>query len=187
MSIISNTVLAFSMSADAFAAALGKGVVLRKPKLSQAMRIGFIFGSIETLTPIIGWLLGSLANRFVASVDHWIAFTILATIGGKMLYEGFHVEQAEQRASHKLHTLIITAIGTSIDSMAVGVTLALININIWLVAAMIGSATMLMATIGIMAGHYIGLKAGKMAEIAGGLCLIAIGSKILLEHLGFLA
>ncbi len=183
MSIVSNTILAFSMSADAFAAAVSKGVVLRKPKLTEAMRIGFIFGSIETLTPIIGWLIGSVASRFVESIDHWIAFIILAVIGGKMIYEGFQTEHKERRESHKLHVLILTAIGTSIDAMAVGVTLALLDANILMISAMIGMATFIMATIGIMAGHYIGTKAGKTAEILGGLCLIAIGSKILFEHL----
>jgi len=186
MSIISNTILAFSMSADAFAAAVSKGVVLRKPKFTEAMRIGFIFGSIETITPIIGWLIGIVASRFIESVDHWVAFTILSVIGGKMIYDGFQKEHKEPRQSHKLHVLIFTAIGTSIDAMAVGVTLALIDANIWVVATMIGVATFLMATIGIMVGHYIGTKAGKAAEILGGLCLIAIGSKILCEHLGFI-
>lgn len=184
MSIISNTVLAFSMSADAFAAAVSKGVVLRKPKLTEAMRIGFIFGSIETITPIIGWLVGLVAGRFIESIDHWVAFFILVIIGGKMLYQGFQHEEKERRESHKLHVLILTAIGTSIDAMAVGVTLALIDANIWITAAMIGTATFLMATTGIMIGHYIGTKAGKAAEILGGVCLIAIGNKILLEHLG---
>lgn len=184
MSVASNTVLAFSMSADAFAAAISKGVGLQKPKLRYALRVGLIFGGVETLTPIIGWLLGLVASRFIAEVDHWVAFTILAFIGGRMIHEGFSSRHTEEkREAHKLHLLILTAIGTSIDSMAVGVTLALIDANIWLMSLMIGAATCLMATIGIMTGHYIGNKAGKLAEVAGGLCLIAIGSKILFDHL----
>lgn len=183
MSIISNTILAFSMSADAFAAAVGKGVALRKPKLTEAMRIGLIFGGIETLTPLIGWAAGRVASRAIEAVDHWLAFTILAAIGAKMIYEGLQQEDAPPRASHALPVLILTAIGTSIDSMAVGVTLALINVNIWLMATMIGTATFLMASIGIMTGHYIGTKAGKAAEILGGFCLIAIGAVIVCEHL----
>jgi manganese efflux pump family protein len=183
MSIVSNTIIAFSMSADAFAASIVKGVALQKPKLSHAMRIGLVFGGVETLTPIIGWMLGILASDIISSVDHWVAFTILSIIGGKMIHEGFHNEEAESKESHKLSILILTAIGTSIDSMAVGATLALLNANIWLMAAMIGTATFIMATIGIMTGHYIGTKAGKVAEILGGLCLIGIGTKILIEHL----
>lgn len=183
MSIISNTIIALSMSADALAASISKGVVLRKPKLTYAMRIGLIFGSIETLTPIIGWLLGIMASELIASVDHWVAFGILGVIGGKMIYEGFHNEEKERKDSHKLSLLVLTAMGTSIDAMAVGATLALLKVSIWVVAAMIGSATFVMATIGIMMGHYIGTKAGKIAEILGGACLIAIGAKILIEHL----
>lgn len=183
MSIVSNTIIAFSMSADAFAAAIGKGVALQKPKLSYAMRIGLVFGGVETLTPLIGWMLGLMASSFIASVDHWVAFTILSIIGGKMIYEGFHNEESQRKESHKLSILILTAIGTSIDAMAVGATLALLNVNIWIMAGMIGAATFIMATIGIMTGHYIGTKAGKIAEVLGGLCLIAIGTKILIEHL----
>lgn len=187
MSVISNTIIAFSMSADAFAAAISKGVALKKPKISYAMRIGLVFGGVETLTPIIGWLLGIMASSLIASVDHWVAFCLLSLIGGKMIYEGFHNEEAERKESHKLSILILTAIGTSIDAMAVGATLALLNVNIWIMAGMIGAATFLMATIGIMTGHYIGTKVGKIAEILGGLCLIAIGVKILLEHTGVIA
>jgi len=184
MSIISNTLLALSMSVDAFAVAISKGVVLRKPKLTYAMRIGMIFGLVETATPILGWCLGVVASQFIESIDHWIAFTILAAVGGKMVMEGLQKEPKEHRESHKIHVLIITAIGTSIDSMAVGVTLALMEANIWILSMMIGAATFAMTTIGIMAGHYIGTKAGKIAEILGGLYLIAMGTKILFEHLG---
>src|SRR4051812_42535968 len=109
MSIFSNTILAFSMSADAFAAAVGKGVVLRKPKLTEAMRIGLIFGIVETLTPIIGWLVGVMASSFIESIDHWVAFAILSAIGGKMIYEGLQKAHKERRESHKLHVLIFTA------------------------------------------------------------------------------
>lgn len=185
MSAISNTLIAFSMSADAFAAATSKGVALKKPKLGYAMRIGLIFGSVETLTPVIGWLLGLMASSFMASFDHWVAFTILSLIGGKMIYEGLHNEAGERKESHKISVLILTAIGTSIDAMAVGATLALLNISIWVMAAMIGAATFLMATIGIMTGHYIGTKAGKTAEVLGGLIMIAIGTKILADHTGY--
>ncbi len=186
MSVISNGLLAFSMSADAFAASVSKGVVLRKPKLTYAMRVGAIFGGIETLTPIIGWLIGLAASRFIEAIDHWVAFIILAVVGGKMIFEGFSNEHKEKKESHKLSVLIFTAIGTSIDAMAVGVTLALIDVNIIVMALMIGMATFVMSTIGIMTGHYIGTKAGKVAEILGGLCLVAIGTKILFEHLGVL-
>lgn len=172
------------MSADAFAAAICKGVALRKPKITYALRIGLIFGTVEAITPIVGWLLGFVASKYIIAIDHWVAFIILSLIGGKMIYESFSNECHEQKESHKLSILILTAIGTSIDAMAVGVTLALLDINIILMALMIGFATFIMATIGIMTGHYIGTKAGKIVEFLGGLCLISIGSFILAEHIG---
>lgn len=184
MSLISNTVLAFSMSADAFAASVGKGASLRKPTLRDAARIGCVFGIVETLTPVIGWLLGLAASRVVASVDHWLAFGILGIIGGKMIWEGISGEKEEAPASSTVcRVTVLTAIGTSIDAMAVGATLAFLDSGIWLTAAMIGTATFLMTTTGVMAGHYIGRKGGKAAEILGGICLIAIGAMILHEHL----
>jgi putative Mn2+ efflux pump MntP len=187
MSFVSNSLLAVSMSTDAFAAALGKGVAMRKPRFVEAMRIGAIFGVIETITPIIGWLIGLAASSFITSIDHWIAFTILSLVGGKMIFESFQREEIERRETHKLGVLILTAIGTSIDAMAVGATLAFIDMNIWIAASMIGIATFVMATTGIMAGHYLGLKAGKIAEALGGVCIISIGIMILIEHLSGLA
>lgn len=183
MTIASNLLLAFSMSADAFAAALSKGVSMPKPRLRHAMRIGMIFGAVETITPLLGWLLGRAASNVIASVDHWVAFGILSLIGCKMLYESVQKEREETKKTHSLRLLIFTAIGTSIDAMAVGATLAFIDANIVLVAAMIGCATFLMVTLGIMTGHYIGTKAGRYAEALGGVCLIAIGTSILMQHL----
>lgn len=183
MSVLSNTILAFSMSADAFAAAVSKGVSLRRPKLRQAMRIGLIFGGVEMLTPLAGWCAGRLASSFIAAVDHWVAFGLLALVGGKMMHEGFSADEPTRKDMHNLGLLIVTAIGTSIDAMAVGATLALLDVNILAVAAMIGGATFTMVTIGIMTGHYIGTRAGKAAEVLGGICLITIGIIILVEHL----
>lgn len=182
MSLVSNTLLSFSLSADAFAAAICKGASLKKPGLLKAMRIGLLFGVVEAVTPIIGWIIGLAASKAIEAVDHWVAFAILAFIGGKMVLEGFTNHCEVKKESHTFSRLLLTAIGTSIDSMAVGVTLALTGMNIWIAAAMIGTATFIMATIGVMGGHYIGEKAGKTAEVLGGLCLIAIGVKILFEH-----
>lgn len=189
MSIASTTILAFSMSADAFAAAVGKGTALRKPRLVDAMRCGAVFGIVEAMTPVVGWLAGLAASRYIAQIDHWVAFTILSLLGVKLIYEALFPgeEEKEKPQRHGLGILLVTAIGTSLDAMAVGVTLAFLSINIWLTALAIGSATFLMATIGIMTGHYIGSKAGRWAEGFGGLGLIAIGTHILLTHLGYLA
>lgn len=191
MSFISTTFLALSMSADAFAASVASGVKIQKPRWRDAMRIGGIFGAVETATPLVGWLIGLAASGFIDKIDHWIAFLILGGIGIKMLHEGFendHTEDASARpAGMKLHRTILIAIGTSIDALAVGVTLAFLHVNIWISAAAIGAATFCMATVGIMTSHHIGLRAGKYAEIAGGVVLIVIGTHILLEHLGYIS
>ncbi len=187
MSIVSTTVLAFSMSADAFAASIGKGAALKRPRIAEALRIGAIFGVVEALTPLIGWCAGIVASQYITEIDHWVAFVILGAVGMKLIYEGFSKEDDEPKTEkHKLGLVILTAIGTSIDAMAVGVTLAFLPVNIWISAAAIGAATCLMVTIGIMTGHYIGNKAGKWAEVLGGVGLIAIGTTILCDHMGWM-
>lgn len=187
MSALSTTLLAFSMSADAFAVALGKGASIRKPRLRDALRTGIIFGCVEAITPILGWFAGVAASRYIAAFDHWVAFFILGGVGGKLLYESFAGDtetETEKPARHGAGLLVLTAIGTSIDALAVGVTLAFLPVNIWLTAASIGAATTLMVTLGIVLGHRIGTRFGRAAEALGGLTLIAIGSHILLTHLG---
>lgn len=188
MNALSTTALAFSMSADAFAVSLCKGAALKKPRFSDALRTGAIFGAVEGVTPLAGWLAGLAASRYVQAVDHWITFVILGLIGLKMIYECLfdHHEEKQKKERHGALVLAFTALATSIDALAVGVTLAFMQVNIWICAAAIGAATFLMVTIGIMTGHYVGLKAGRYAEGLGGLCLIAIGTIILLEHLGYI-
>lgn len=185
MALLPILFIAFSMSTDAFAAALGKGAALDKPKWSEALRTGLIFGGIETLTPVIGWALGRAASGYIAAVDHWIAFGLLLTIGGKMIWDSFQRDETDAKPQrHALGVLVLTAIGTSIDALAIGVTLALIGANIIVNALAIGAATFTMTTIGVMAGRFLGARFGKHAELVGGLILIGIGSHILLQHLG---
>jgi putative Mn2+ efflux pump MntP len=186
MSALSHAAIALSMSADAFAVSVSKGAVHR-PCWRQALRTGAIFGTVEAITPLIGWALGLAASRHIQEIDHWVAFVILAIVGGKLLYEGFSAEaEGEETAPRKpsIWMIIATAIGTSIDALAVGVSLAFMPLNIWMMALAIGSATFLMATIGMLTGHYIGKWAGKWAERLGGVTLIAIGTHILLSHTG---
>jgi putative Mn2+ efflux pump MntP len=191
MNITSIALLALAMSTDAFAAAIGKGAALQKPKLSEALRTGLIFGIIEALTPLIGWIIGKGASKYVAAWDHWIAFTLLLILGLHMIYEGMKVNEAvqekEKPTHHSFMVLATTAFATSIDAMAVGVGLAFINVNILATAAAIGFATFTMVTIGVMLGRMLGMMVGKRAEILGGLILIGIGSYILYEHLYGLA
>jgi manganese efflux pump family protein len=175
--------LALSMSTDAFAAAVGKGARLDRPGLGEALRTGLIFGSVEAVTPLIGWGLGKAASRFIAAYDHWIAFAILTLVGGKMIWDAARREPDEEKPkSHGLPVLVLTAIGTSIDALAVGVTLALIGANIIVNALAIGTTTFVLVTIGMLTGRFLGEKFGRYAEAAGGVVLILIGVAILAEH-----
>ncbi|MGE8655887.1 MAG: manganese efflux pump MntP [Achromobacter sp.] len=186
MNALSTLVLAFAMSTDAFAAAVGKGAALHKPRLSEALRTGVIFGVIEAITPVIGWALGSVAARYVQQWDHWIAFVMLCILGGMMIRNGLaadHNEAAPPVGRHSFWLLAATGFATSIDAMAVGVSLAFIDTNIVVTALAIGLTTMLMVTLGVMVGRLIGNVAGKRAEVLGGLALIGIGATILYEHL----
>lgn len=193
MTPVAIAILSLSMSADAFAAAIGRGAQHR-PTLPQALRSGLVFGVIEAITPLIGFALGVAAASFVAAIDHWIAFGLLGAVGGKMIWEALKPEdEAEEEAEAKkavsrgLVALVATAVGTSIDAGAVGVGLALLGENIWLIAACIGLTTFALATLGLLIGKAAGTRLGKIVELVGGVALIALGLKILLEHLGLLA
>lgn len=191
MSPVAIVILSLSMSADAFAAAIGRGAKHR-PTLPQALRSGLVFGVIEAITPLIGFALGVAAAAFVEAVDHWIAFGLLGAVGGKMIWEALKPEaeddaEATKAVSRGLIALVATAVGTSIDAGAVGVGLALLGENIWLIAASIGFTTFALATLGLLIGKAAGAQLGKIVELVGGVALIALGLKILLEHLGVLA
>jgi len=198
MSFISTSLLSISLSADAFAVSVGRGAALKGIRLTRALRTGAVFGLTEGTMPLIGWAAGHAASQFIQTIDHWIAFVILACVGLKMIKDGWCGEaccvalEEESKTPpaaltfHALVLLVLTAIGTSIDSLAVGVSLAFMDANIWLSAAAIGFSSFSFSTLGLMLGQYIGCKAGSRAEILGGLGLIAIGLKILLQHLGFL-
>jgi putative Mn2+ efflux pump MntP len=185
MNISATILLAFGMSMDAFAASIGKGATLHKPKFSEALRTGLIFGAIETLTPLIGWGLGMLASQLVLEWNHWIAFVLLVFLGGRMVIEGFRGnsdEDDEPQHRHGFWLLVTTAIATSLDAMAVGVGLAFLQVNIIATALAIGCATLIMSTLGMMVGRFIGPLLGKRAEILGGIVLIGIGAQILWAH-----
>jgi len=190
MNPVALLLLAFSMSTDAFSVAISKGAGLKNPRFTEALRMGVIFGTIEAITPIIGWLIGRSATSFidasfVEAWDHWIAFVILAGLGLHMLYAGLKPGDDEQEAPsrHSFVKLAIAAFGTSIDAMAIGVSLAFIEVNILLAAGMIGLATAIMVTIGVMLGKALGSLIGHKAEMFGGVMLIAIGGWILASHL----
>ena len=164
------------------AASIGKGATLHKPKFSEAVRTGLIFGAIETLTPLVGWGLGMLASQFILEWNHWIAFILLVFLGGRMIVEGFRGdsdEACEAPHRHGFWLLVTTAFATSLDAMAVGVGLAFLQVSIVTTALAIGCATFIMSTLGMMVGRFIGPLLGKRAEILGGIVLIGIGSELL--------
>ncbi len=187
MNFISTAALAMAMSTDAFAAAVGKGTALRKPRWSEALRTGAIFGVIEAITPLAGWALGLAAVNTLKAWDHWIAFVLLGALGIHMVVAALRNDEpaAEQDkpTRHSFARLAITGFATSIDAMAVGVGLAFLDVNIVPVAAAIGVATFVMVTLGVMLGQVLGAVVGKRAELLGGIVLFAVGATILYEHL----
>lgn len=186
MNPLSILLIGLAMSTDAFAAAIGKGAAMTRPRLPQALRAGLVFGVVEATTPVVGWLLGTAASRYIEAWDHWIAFALLVVLGLHMIWQALHIEadaEAAAEANGSLFKLAIAGFATSIDAMAVGVSLAFADVHIAVVAIVIGLCTFTMVTLGIMLGRALGAVIGRRAEIVGGLILIAVGSAILHEHL----
>ena len=187
MSPLSILLIGFAMSTDAFAAAIGKGAAMRRPVFRDALRAGLIFGVIEAITPVIGWLIGRVALDYVEAYDHWIAFGLLSVLGLHMIVAGLRPENETDDEDPSRHRgfwhLAVTGFATSIDAMAVGIGLAFMDVHIGVMALVIGLCTLTMVTAGIMLGRVLGSLIGKRAEIIGGVILMIIGSTILYEHL----
>ena len=187
MGIVELLLTAIALSMDAFAVSVCKGLGMRRMRYDQALVISLYFGVFQALMPLIGWLLGTSFSRYIQAFDHWIAFVLLAFLGGKMLWDVFHekedVEQesAERRLDHR--ELFMLAIATSIDALAVGIAFACLDVNIWSSISIIGVTTLVISFAGVWIGNRFGNRFQKKAEIAGGLVLILIGVKILAEHL----
>ena len=180
------------LAMDAFAVSICKGLSMRKVNKKQCFIIALFFGGFQALMPLIGWLLGSSFEQYITGVDHWVAFVLLAFIGGKMLYESFKtdseaVEIKQMDPPLDLKELLILAIATSIDALAVGITFAFLDTPIVEAIIIIGVTTFLISAAGVYVGNFAGNRYQKKAELAGGVILILIGLKILLEHLGILA
>jgi len=180
--------IAIGLSMDAFAVALCKGLCMKKIRYGQATVIALFFGGFQTLMPLLGWLLGKQFADSIAEVDHWVSFALLAYIGGKMIWESFHSKEDESCDIDKLDIkeLLLMAIATSIDALAVGITLAFMKTAILPAVLEIGAITFAISFLGVLIGHQFGTRLKRGAEIAGGAVLILIGLKILLEHLGIL-
>ncbi|MFG1294973.1 manganese efflux pump MntP [Xanthobacter variabilis] len=183
MSPFAIAALAFSMSVDAFVVSVGRGAALGRPRYSEALRTGAVFGMVEALTPVIGWAAGVAASSLVEAVDHWIAFGLLGLVGLHMMWAAMRREEEAEPPKASLPVLIATAIGTSLDAMAVGVSLAFFDVNILVIALAIGLATFLMSSGGMLMGRLISERWGRIAEVLAGVTLIGIGASILLRHL----
>ena len=181
--------IAIGLSMDAFAVSLCKGLCMKKIRYGNAAIIALFFGGFQMAMPMIGWVLGKQFERWITPVDHWIAFVLLAYIGGKMIWEASHGGETEacdttERIDYRQLTGL--AVATSIDALAVGITFAFLNTPILPAASEIGIITFAISFVGVLIGHRFGTRFRSRAEIAGGVTLILIGLKIFLEHLGVL-
>ncbi|MGN0736085.1 MAG: manganese efflux pump MntP family protein [Anaerovoracaceae bacterium] len=178
------------LSMDAFAASICKGLNMRRLNVKNMLVIGLFFGGFQALMPTVGWVLGKQFESYITSVDHWVAFALLAFIGGKMIYDVF-VESDEDQYGEKTDRLdmkevLTLAVATSIDALAVGISFAFLQVEILKAVSVIGVTTFVLSVIGVAVGHMFGSKYEKKATLAGGIILILIGLKILLEHTGIL-
>ena len=180
-------ILAVGLAMDAFAVAVCKGLSLRTLKLQQALLVGVWFGLFQALMPALGWLLGSAFSGLVQSVDHWVAFVLLSIIGGNMIREGLRGDDENCDPSLSFGVMLLLAVATSIDALAVGITFAFLNVSILLAVALIGVVTFTISAVGVKMGNLFGARYKSKAEFFGGAVLILIGLKILLEHLGILS
>lgn len=186
MNLVELFIIAVGLSMDAFAVSVCKGLSVQKMKPAHALICGAYFGGFQALMPFIGYVLGSQFESTITQVDHWIAFILLGIIGFNMIKESRETDEEKLDASFGFKAMLPLAVATSIDALAVGVTFAFLKVNILWAVLLIGIVTFVLSSIGVYAGHMFGLKYKSKAEFAGGLILILMGTKILLEHLGIL-
>ena len=179
-------VLAVGLSMDAFAVSICKGLSAKRLQTRHYLIIGAWFGGFQALMPLAGYLLVSTFSGYIQRFDHWIAFILLALIGANMIREAFSKEEESMSGSFSVKTMLLLAVATSIDALAVGVTFAFLQVSILPAVCFIGATTFILSCIGIRIGHVFGLKYKSRAELFGGAVLILMGTKILLEHLGVL-
>ena len=188
MGFLELLLLAIGLSMDAFAVSVCKGLSSKSADIKNMAKCGLWFGGFQALMPLIGFFIGKLFADAIVSVDHWIAFALLVLIGANMLKEAFSKEEecdCGKNADYSIKTMFTMAVATSIDALAIGVSLSLAGeVNIWLAILLIGVITCVLSALGVKIGSVFGDKFEKKAEIAGGVILILIGLKILLEHLG---
>lgn len=185
MGLIELFLIAVGLSMDAFAVSVCKGLAMPKCTFKKAAIVGLWFGGFQALMPAIGYVLGAQFQETIASIDHWIAFVLLALIGGNMIHEALDNDEEEADASLDVKTMFLLAVATSIDALAIGITFAFLKVNIIPAVCFIGIVTFIISFAGVKIGNVFGVRYKNKAEIVGGGILILLGLKILLEHLGF--
>ena len=186
MGLIELFLIAVGLSMDAFAVSVCKGLAMPKCTFKKAAIVGLWFGGFQALMPAIGYVLGAQFQETIASIDHWIAFVLLALIGGNMIHEALDNDEEEADASLDVKTMFLLAVATSIDALAIGITFAFLKVNIIPAVCFIGIVTFIISFAGVKIGNVFGVRYKNKAEIVGRVILILLGLKILLEHLGFL-
>lgn len=191
MGIVELFLIAVGLSMDAFAVSVCKGLGMKRINFKVAVVLALFFGGFQALMPVIGWALGSQFLWLISPIDHWIAFILLAIIGGKMLWVAFHDDEDDSDDSSDANVIdlgeyLMLAIATSIDALAMGISFAALSVNIVAAASFIGVITFVLTLAGVAVGHFFGARYEKPATIVGGVVLILIGLKVLLEHLGIL-
>lgn len=190
MSFFEVLMIGVGLSMDAFAASVCKGLCMRRATLKNVLIIGVFFGGFQALMPLLGYFLGKQFEEYIVSVDHWVAFALLAFIGGKMIVDVIKDDGSEscdaKETNLKLREVLILALATSIDALAVGISFAFLKVDIGSAVLTIGVTTLLLSSIGVVIGNKFGARYKNKATLAGGIILILIGTKILLEHLGIL-
>jgi putative Mn2+ efflux pump MntP len=182
--LLSLILIAIGLSMDAFAVSITSGITIQCLQIKHALRIAFFFGLFQALMPIVGWLSGIGLKSYVEAFDHWIAFSLLVFIGAKMIYEAVWIKEVEKKCDPlNLVVLLGLAVATSIDALAVGITFAFLKVSIITPAVLIGCITFVISLSGVFIGNKVGDKLGSKMEVIGGLILIGIGIKILLQHL----
>ena len=186
MTILELFILAVGLSMDAFAVAVCKGLAIGRIKWRHALIVGLWFGGFQALMPLVGYVLGSSFAAYIAAVDHWIAMILLTLIGANMIRESRDRDPEHVNPSLGFKTMLVMAVATSIDALAVGVTFAFLEVQVLPAVSFIGVVTFLLSALGVKIGSIFGTKYKSKAELAGGVILILLGLKILLEHLGCL-
>ena len=186
MGAIEILLISIGLAMDAFAVSVCKGLAMKKMSWKKAIIIGLYFGIFQAVMPVIGYFLGTTFERFITNVDHWVAFILLVGIGINMVKEAFDKESENRNDNVDMKTMLVLSIATSIDALAIGITFACLKIHIVMPVITIGLITFIISVIGVKIGNQFGDKYGKKAEIMGGVILILLGIKIVLEHLGII-